>query len=512
MTDYKTNNDVNAEEERLASMSETVIANSIGLKCGTVLCVILGLAYVLEFFKGARTLPYTIVVVLACAVPLMLAWGFFKKNNGSRIAVMRTLGIGFTIMYTLFLFTANNDLVFTYVMPMLLILMIFNNKQFVMIIGIGAAVENVIAVIVDSARNGCFAAKSATYEIQVLLIILCVIYFILVNRTYDQFSEIKAARLDIEKNRIGKILSTVLGISGNITEEVDSVHTKVGALRSSMENTLNAMQEVSSGNNETAEAVQNQLHKTEEIQENITSVKNAAEIISDNMDKANDAVNEGQTHIRELTQLTQGSEQAGEDVAKALESFQEYTGQMNNITSLINNVASQTSLLSLNASIEAARAGEAGRGFAVVAEEIGNLANDSATTADEIRGVMRKLIEVSTDATNKAKEVAGIQNEVQSVLDDTVVSINELIDGVSVTVDGVSTISGVAEECAASKAVIVDAMSSLSAISEENAASSQETSASMQELNATINELAQSADGLNSLASDLNEDVGFFTI
>ncbi len=503
MTDYKTNNDVNAEEERLASMSETVIANSIGLKCGTVLCVILGLAYVLEFFKGARTLPYTIVVVLACAVPLMLAWGFFKKNNGSRIAVMRTLGIGFTIMYTLFLFTANNDLVFTYVMPMLLILMIFNNKQFVMIIGIGAAVENVIAVIVDSARNGGFAAKSATYEIQVLLIILCVIYFILVNRTYDQFSEIKAARLDIEKNRIGKILSTVLGISGNITEEVDSVHTKVGALRSSMENTLNAMQEVSSGNNETAEAVQNQLHKTEEIQENITSVKNAAEIISDNMDKANDAVNEGQTHIRELTQLTQGSEQAGEDVAKALESFQEYTGQMNNITSLINNVASQTSLLSLNASIEAARAGEAGRGFAVVAQEISSLAAQTTSATNDINELITNINDQLGHMVETINRLIDSNKQQVETAANTATSFNVIADNISEIGTETDDMRHALDELADHNEDIVNTIQTLSAISEEVSAHSNETYSSSERNQGVLNEVNDLIEMLNSDAEML---------
>ena len=503
MADYKTNTDVNAEEERLAAMSETVIANSIGLKCGTALCVILALAYILEFFKGARTLPYTIVVVLACSVPLILAWVFYKKNKSAEIAVMRTLGIGFTIMYTLFLFTANNDLVFTYVMPMLLILMIFNNKQFIMILGIGAAVENVIAVIVDSVRNGGFAAKSATYEIQVLLVILCVIYFILVNRTYDQFSEIKAARLDIEKNKIGRILSTVLGISGNITEEVDSVHTKVGALRSSMENTLNAMQEVSSGNNETAEAVQNQLHKTEEIQGNIADVKKAAEIISENMEKANSAVPEGQTHIKELNQLTLGSEQAGEDVAKALESFQEYTGQMNNITSLINSVASQTSLLSLNASIEAARAGEAGRGFAVVAQEISSLAAQTTNATNDINELITNINDQLGHMVETINRLIDSNKQQVETAANTAASFNVIAENIGEIDTETDDMRKALDDLADHNEDIVNTIQTLSAISEEVSAHSNETYTSSERNQGVLNEVNDLIEMLNSDAEML---------
>ena len=98
------------------------------------------------------------------------------------------------------------------------------------------------------------------------------------------------------------------------------------------------------------------------------------------------------------------------------------------------------------------------------------------------------------------------------MLQNTVGQINELISGVGTTVDGVTTISGLSQESAASKTIIVDAMDSLSAISEENAASTEETSASMQELNATVNVLSQSASDLNDLAKKLEEDLDFFKI
>ncbi|MBQ8969900.1 MAG: methyl-accepting chemotaxis protein, partial [Lachnospiraceae bacterium] len=156
--------------------------------------------------------------------------------------------------------------------------------------------------------------------------------------------------------------------------------------------------------------------------------------------------------------------------------------------------------------------GEAGRGFAVVAEEIWKLATESAQTAEEIRAEMEKLRRQSQSSIEKTGEVTAIGNNVNEVLMDTVDTINGLINGVGTTVDGVTTISGLSQESAASKLIIVDAMDSLSAISEENAASTEQTSASMQELNATVNVLSQSASNLNDLAKQLEEDLSFFKI
>ena len=494
MSDYNTNSMQEEEFDEEAAMS-----NKRGGICATVLNLILFAAYLLEFFKGARTGGYTALVALACLVPIVLIWMVYNREPDTPYSIMRILGVGFTVMYTIFLFTANNDLVFTYVMPMLLILMLFNNKRFVIIIGAGAIVENVVAVILDASKNGGFAAKSATYEIQILLTIMCVIFFITVNLTYDLFAQMRADKLDAEKEHVSSILQKVLGISGNITEGVEDVHGKVGSLKSSMENTLNAMQEVSAGNNETANAIQNQLIKTEQIQNHIASVKEASGAILSSMDSTQNAVREGQEHVNELNSLTAASEKAGADVASALESFQEYTGQMNSITNIITNVASQTSLLSLNASIEAARAGEAGRGFAVVASEISGLANQTTSATNDITNLINNIseqLEVMVSSINNLIE----QNKQQAqtaVL--TAESFNTIADNVGVISAETENMSGAIEDLDAANTEIVNSIQTISAISEEVSAHSNETYSSSETNQNILNEV-------NSIVESLNAD------
>ena len=481
---------------------EQALANKRGTVCATILNIIFCLAYVLEFVKGARSGGYTARVVLLCAWPIAASWFIYKQQQDAPLAIMRILGVGFTLMYTFFLFTANNDLVFTYVMPMLLILMIFNNKRFVMIIGAGAAIENIIDVVIESAKYG-FAEKSATYEIQVLLIIMCVAFFITVNLTYDRFAQMRADRLNVEKNRVSTILSKVLGISGDITEGVETVHDKVGTLRSSMENTLNAMQEVSSGNNETAEAIQNQLIKTEDIQRHIGSVKEASASISESMTLTDNAVNEGREYITELNALTADSEKAGSDVASALESFQEYTGQMNSITNIITNVASQTSLLSLNASIEAARAGEAGRGFAVVASEISGLANQTTNATNDITELINNIasqLDVMVDTIHKLIDSNTRQAETAVQTSE---SFNTIAENVKEIGRQTANMSRAIEDLDEANTEIVNSIQTISAISEEVSAHSHETYNSSEMNQSILNEVNNIVESLNTDAEVL---------
>lgn len=502
MSDYNSVQEVEFNEE-------AALANKRGCICATVLCSILCLAYLLEFFKGARTGGYTAIVAIACIAPIVLGWLSINREADNEATTMRILGVGFTIMYTIFLFTANNDLVFTYVMPMLLILMLFNNKRFIMIIGVGATVENIIAVIIDSVRNGGFAAKSATYEIQILLTLLCVIFFIFVNFTYDVFAQMRADKLDAEKDHVSNILSKVLGISGEITTGVTDVHEKVGRLTSSMENTLNAMQEVSAGNNETANAIQNQLLKTEQIQNHIGSVKDASGAILSSMDSTKDAVSAGQDYINELNTLTAASEKAGADVATALESFQEYTGQMNSITNIITNVASQTSLLSLNASIEAARAGEAGRGFAVVASEISGLANQTTSATNDITDLINNISEQLEDMVSAINKLIDSNKQQAETAVRTAESFNTIADNIGVISAETDNMSNAITELDLANTEIVNSIQTISAISEEVSAHSNETYSSSETNQSILNEVNTIVESLNAdadLLKNASED------
>ena len=296
----------------------------------------------------------------------------------------------------------------------------------------------------------------------------------------------------------GKQAKELAGTSEQISDTSDSVST--------------AVQEMAKGATDQADTVQRATENINLLSDAIQTVADNAEQLATAAAEMNDASMRSAEALQDLASNMDTMGEAVSGISETMTATNRAVQSVNEKVDGITSIASQTNLLALNASIEAARAGEAGRGFAVVAEEIGKLATESAQTAQEIRDEMSLLLDHAQDASKKTEEISNIKSNVDQVLQETTGTINDLIANVSSTVDGVNTISGLTEECNASKEQIVDAMSSLSAISEENAASTQQTGASMEELNATVNGLAAAADNLNSVASRLDDELGFFKI
>ena len=490
-----------------AAISELQSSNLTGIICQTILCTIIALAYVVEVIKGNRTVPYTILVLLLCFVPVILSWMFYKQNNDSEFAVMRTVGIGFASLYTFVLFTAQNNLVFTYVLPMFLILMLFNNIRFVYIVGIGAIVENVIAVGINVfVKNMKSPTDLVSAEIEVLLVLMCVIFFIMINRKYALFSEVRAARLTLEKNRINDIFEKILGVSRHMSGNVEVMDGKMVALKTSMEQTLNSMSEVSTGANETAEAVQRQLLKTEQIQDTISSVEGAVDVMAQYMERSHDAVSEGRKQIESFTSLAMEAEKAGSEVVSSLEAFTEYTNKMNSITELINSVASQTSLLALNASIEAARAGEAGRGFAVVATEISNLAGQTTSATSDINDLISNISEQLSTMVEKIDTLVSTNKVQASTASKTAENFTAINDSIDEMKKQSQELSNSVERLSDANKEIIDSVQTISAITEEVSAHASETYNASEMNQSTLNEVEDLVVELSDDAERLNEE------
>ncbi|MBQ8955681.1 MAG: HAMP domain-containing protein [Lachnospiraceae bacterium] len=327
----------------------------------------------------------------------------------------------------------------------------------------------------------------------------------------DEFGEMVRSTNSVI-NRLDEIVSDIKKASSQVGESASDLAQTAGQISQTTDGVSEAVQEVAKGATEQADTIQRASESVGELSDAIQSVADNSEQLAATAAKMNDASQSSAQQLKKLSANMDNMRQAMEDINSGISDTNLAVESIGSKVDGITSIASQTNLLALNASIEAARAGEAGRGFAVVAEEIGTLATQSASIAEEIRAEMERLTSTSQSAMQKSGEVQGINKEVSSVLSDTVETINNLIEGVDVTVDGVTTISGLAEECAANKTLIVDSMDSLSAISEENAAATEETSASMEELNATVNVLASSADNMSDIAKKLDEDLQFFKV
>ncbi len=309
-------------------------------------------------------------------------------------------------------------------------------------------------------------------------------------------------------------LADIIGKSKRAAKEVDDQSRELADSAVQANNTsgqvTEAVSEVSKGAVSQAESIEKAAMDTSDIGDNITDITNSVEEMDrcaadmkTSCDKAMSALN---TLIRQSESVTASVKEIGDSITSTNNSSKE----ISQFTDAITDIASQTNLLSLNASIEAARAGEAGRGFAVVADEIRQLADQSADSADKIKAVVERLLSDSQSSLNVLDKLNTSFSEQVTQLDVTrsdMESMSESVENVKATSDDINNRIKALDKA---KNGLTEIIADLSAISEENAASTQETNASMEELNATFTIISDSAEKLQELSDDLAETISYF--
>ncbi len=318
-------------------------------------------------------------------------------------------------------------------------------------------------------------------------------------------------------NNTNTVLDTLGDIVKNIKESAVAVNDSsvelaetADQISQTADDVSTAVQEIASGATQQADEIQSVTESVGEIDIATGNVQTSTDDLSNLAGRMQSVSTESAQSLSDLQESSHNMSQKIAQITEKIGATSKAVENINEKVEGITSIATQTNLLSLNASIEAARAGEAGKGFAVVAGEIGKLAEDSRLMADEIRKEMDELLISSQSAVEMAAEVQKGNDEQQAVLGATVESVNAMIGDIASTVTSVKSIETDAGTCVSAKNVVADAMSSLSAISEENAASSEETGASMEELSATVTTLAASANTLKEISEKLSSDMAFF--
>lgn len=482
------------------NLSELERNNKTVMICHTVEVIIMTTFCVLQAASDLQTWFYVLLAALLGFIPVIAEFIFWKRDRETPM-IKHLAAIGFAIFYTFTVFTATNNMVFVFVIPMLLAVSVYSDTRYMILINTGVIIECFILVIVGSQTGRFGYAGSDSAIVQTVTVILISFYSCFTTKTLRENTRQRIEHLKESQDKTEQVLHEISELSQTMKSGIEDIHEKLEQLDNASKITKETMQEVASGAADTAEAVQNQLLQTEAIQNKVNTVDHAATEITNNMQQTLKAIENGSRDVEILVQKVDISVINGENVAKKLKTLDSYIEEMNSIVNLIEEITSQTGLLALNASIEAARAGDAGRGFSVVASEISNMAtqtNDAtvhitqlisnvSNAINEVVDVIYQMISGINEEKQSTENTAGSFDTIQSNtfairnnITNLVHSIAELKDANRVIVDSIQTISAVSEQLSAHACETMDA-------EEENVMILENLSNKMKELIDVIN-------------------------
>lgn len=314
------------------------------------------------------------------------------------------------------------------------------------------------------------------------------------------------------KGALREALGAVKNASLVLKDSIDDVRAKTVDNTDKVNQINTAISEISQTSQNVAQNAQDITEQTITLSDKIDILfKNVAELDkSAGLIKTNNENAAAQMSI--VMAAAQSSVDAVDGIAEKIQETNLAVDEISKCVSVIEEISSQTNLLSLNASIEAARAGEAGKGFAVVAEEIRHLSDSTAESAQEIKQIIEKVVKLSEVTVDYANKVVRTTEEEQQNISDTQQQFAILSDAVTNSLDNIYDIKNVTDILENIKSHLVTATSNLGAIAEELGASAQEASANCHTVAQTCNDTELSTRMMQKADKDMMDDIEFFKL
>lgn len=315
-----------------------------------------------------------------------------------------------------------------------------------------------------------------------------------------------------------KELTQSLGsIVGKIRNSSDTMSSNSYELNDTSSQTLAANNEISKAVEDVAEGSTGMAASISKINENLLEMSNETKDINASVDEIKNqtvAVQDSSKIMNDKIKSMQNSSQKMDEgisaISKRIETVNTTVDKVSNIVSVIEEISSETNLLSLNASIEAARAGDAGKGFAVVAQEIRVLSDNTNTELENIKQIISSLVEEcrycvqasGTIVEDNAKQ----KEEIKAVLDE----FGSLDEQIQKTAEKADEIEELVTAMIELNDDITKSSNSLTDVSAANAAATEEMNANIEELNAMMNGVSEMAGNMNDESDGLKEALSFF--
>ncbi|MCM1498573.1 MAG: methyl-accepting chemotaxis protein [Clostridium sp.] len=483
-------------------MTEMQRNNKAGLVCYSIMVCVLILCYLIEVMKKSRTVGYFIVFTLLAAAPLVMGWISYGRDSDSGY-IKHFIASGFGIFYMFIIFTTVSPVAYVYSMVLAVILICYNDLRVTLYFTGTVAASNFIQVAVMAAKHQLTAEELPNVEIRIGSVVLFAVYMYVATKVTNTNNQMKIEAIEEKERQTQDLMKEILATSQRLSTDMNLVTDKMGMLESSAAKTKSSMEEVAMGTNDTAESIQLQMEKTEEIQNTISKVEAASAKIESNISDTKRELDKAKLTVDSLIDHVNVSNKENARVSSELDELNEYTKQMQSIIFMIDEITTQTSLLSLNASIEAARAGEAGRGFAVVASEISALATQTQGATDNITMLIKNISDELgrvIEAVENMIENSTAQNVAANSTAQSFASIHESADSVY---EVMGTLKTLVRELTESNTAIVEGIETISAATEEVTAHSNETFQSSEENSSITSEVGDIISNLNEMAQSL---------
>lgn len=315
-----------------------------------------------------------------------------------------------------------------------------------------------------------------------------------------------------------KELTQSLGsIVGKIRNSSDTMSSNSYELNDTSSQTLAANNEISKAVEDVAEGSTGMAASISKINENLLEMSNETKDINASVDEIKNqttAVQDSSKIMNDKIKSMQDSSHKMNEgisaISKRIETVNTTVDKVSNIVSVIEEISSETNLLSLNASIEAARAGDAGKGFAVVAQEIRVLSDNTNTELENIKQIISSLVEEcrycvqasGTIVEDNAKQ----KEEIKAVLDE----FGSLDEQIQKTAEKADEIEELVTAMIELNDDITKSSNSLTDVSAANAAATEEMNANIEELNAMMHGVSEMAEHMNNESDGLKEALSFF--
>lgn len=478
-------------------------ANIKARRIWLVFALLLSANYGTDVSQGGYPSTNFIIFLILCWVPFFAGDLLLRIRGKADDRYRYALVVGYGIFYTFLICTTDSPIAFTYILPVVSLLVLYKDRKFM----VGCAIANIASVIISVIYHLVVlgqntATDQKNYQLQIACLLLCYIGYIMSIRHLIESDGALTNSIKADLKRVVTTVEQVKTASNTIMDGITVVRELATENKHGSDIVVDGMNKLTDHNGQ----LQSRTASSQEMTGDINSqVQNVASMINDMVSLTAESGKHAKTSSVDLESLVQTAGTMADlsnEVEHILDAFKAEFETVKQETGTIDSISSQTNLLALNASIEAARAGEAGKGFSVVAEQIRKLSTETKDSSGQISEALSRLDEISGKMTSSIEEALKLIQVTLEKVTQTGENVNKITQDSSLLGEHIQTIDSAMKEVESSNRQLVENMEQVSSIVETMTtciSDSDETSKRM------LSKYEESASNINNIENVIQE-------